>query len=123
MEQGFASRHLTNGLDAVESEECISGKIAKDAVRAQFAIETATLVGCALHVRSYRSVSSKETVTTVTNYRDGLVRKAIVRDMRPPNLSFNYLRGARDRFQSGLVPDQQRRALRHHNLPLLEVGK
>jgi hypothetical protein len=84
VEQGLASRHLANRLDAVESEEGIGRKVAKNTVRTQFAVKTATLMRCALHMRSYRSPLSKETVTVVTNYRDGLFDVEVITHHREP---------------------------------------
>ncbi len=51
-------------------------------------METATIGRCALHMRSYRSPRSKETVTPVTNYRDGLFveeAKRTTADIPDPN--------------------------------------
>lgn len=99
MEQRFTSGDLADRFDAVECDEGIGGKIAKNAVRAQFAIETARLVGCALHVRSYRSPLSKETVTTVTNYRDGLLlREATAHNLHTSGPVFNNLRRTGNRL-------------------------
>jgi len=72
VKQDLASSYRENGLDAVEGKEGLSRKVTKNAVRTYFAVETATIVRCALHMRCYRSPRSQETVTVVTNYRDGL---------------------------------------------------
>lgn len=68
----LAAGDIDDILDAVECQEGVGRKVAKNAVRTKLAFETAALMRCALHMRSYRSPWSKETVTVVTNYRDGL---------------------------------------------------
>jgi len=73
MEQRLAALEVRQGLDAVKVLQGLRREIAKDTIRAPFALKTASMMRCAFHKRCYRSPSSIETVTAVTNYRDALV--------------------------------------------------